>query len=150
MKETPQEAKIRERMQPGALTRDGYLGGDDRHVHDIIAADEAELARLGVTAEQLADRMELLMNAAFDSIEDEVTVEGNWLVEYASFRGFIVCPFIHAGRYRKGLVRVRNLASGVEVVFSPLSVHLVREHHFFEGAGSTHRLEPALLMAVLF
>ena len=145
MKETPQEAEIRQRMQPGVLTRDGYLGHDDRHIHDIVAADEAELERLGITAEQLATRMEHLMNTAFDSIEDVVLVDGNWEVEYESFRGFIVCAFMHPGRYRKGVIRVKNRTNGKQVEFTPLSVHLVREHHFFEGRGSRHRLEPAHL-----
>jgi len=150
MKATPQEGETRQRRAPGALSRDGYLGEDDRHIHDIVSADEATLARIGRAADELAARMEYFMNIAFDCIEDSVLVDGNWEVEYLSFRGFLPCPFRHAGRYRKGVVRIRNRAKNMALAYSPLNIHLIRDHHFFEGHGSPYRLEPVVLAEVLF
>ncbi len=39
MKTSPEERRIVERMAPGALCRDGFLGDDLRPVREILEAD---------------------------------------------------------------------------------------------------------------
>ena len=58
MKQTPQEKHLYENFKPGKITKEGFLGEDARHIHDIIEADEHTLARLGVSLNQIADRLQ--------------------------------------------------------------------------------------------
>ncbi len=150
MKQTPKEIQIIERMQPGILTRDGFLGYDERHLNEIIETDEGELQALGITAEEIADRMDFFTERAFDSYDGPIVIEEQFQVEYKSFRGKLVCPFMHGGGYRKGIIYFTNLKHNFQVQWTPLNIHLIREHHFFQGKGSKFRLEPRILSKVLF
>ena len=150
MKQTPKEIQIVERMQPGILTRDGFLGYDERHLHEIIETDEHDLQALGVTAEDIADRMQYFTDKAMDFYDGPTVIDEIYQVEYKTFRGKLVCPFMHSGVYRKGIVYFTNLNSNTQVQWTPLNIHLIREHHFFQGKGSKFRLEPKVLKEVLF
>ena len=63
MKQTPQEKKLYENFKPGKITKEGFLGDDTRHVHDIIEEDAHTLAHLEVTTEQIADRLQYFIDA---------------------------------------------------------------------------------------
>jgi len=54
MKRTEQEQMILERMAPGALCAEGFLGTDHRELSDIIAADSAAIGAAGLTHERIA------------------------------------------------------------------------------------------------
>ncbi len=150
MKQTPKEIQIVERMQPGVLTRDGFLGYDERHLHEIIETDELELKAQEITADELADRMQYFTDAAMDSYDGPVVIDEVYQVEYQTFRGKLVCPFMHGGGYRKGIIYFTNLKLNLQVQWTPLNIHLIREHHFFQGMGSKFRLDPKILKEVLF
>lgn len=36
MKPTPLETKLLDNFKPGKITKDGFLGDETRHIHDII------------------------------------------------------------------------------------------------------------------
>ena len=40
MKQNPAEQTIRERLEPGHISVEGFLGHDERPLSDIIAADK--------------------------------------------------------------------------------------------------------------
>lgn len=150
MKQTPKEIKITARMQPGVITLSGFLGEDERHFHEIIAEDEKKLAALGFSAEVVADRLEYFTSASFDNFTDFELIENMYQVETEVTRGKLPCPFSHAGLYRKTVTTLTNTKTGVTIRWSGLNIHLIREHHFFEGRGSTFRLEPDLLVKTIF
>lgn len=150
MKKTPKELKIQSRMKPGVITYGGFLGTDKRHYLDIIADDEKKLDSLGKSAEEIADRLEYFQQASFDSFQSSTVVEGKWEVETEVVRGYIACPFVHQGMYRKSYTTIRNLQSNKSFTFTALNIHLIRAHHFFEGKGSHFRLEPEELVKELF
>jgi len=60
-------------------------------------------------------------------------------------RGMIPCPFGERGLHHKIIAEVTHLKKGGKIKFSQLSVHLIREHGFFEGRGSVFRLDPEIL-----
>jgi len=150
MKDTPKEARIRARMKAGIITLNGFLGKDKRPLNEIIAQDENELYALGYTAEQLADRMQQFTDASFNSFEGMVVIDGIYEVETEVTRGKLPCPFMHNGMYRKTMTTLRNNKNNVSVKWTSLNIHLIREHHFFEGKDSGFRLEPAVLVQALF
>jgi len=150
MKKTPSEKKIQAKMQPGIITYGGFLGTDKRSYLQIIADDEKSLEALGKTAEELADRLEYFQQVSFDSFEAQAVVDDKWEVETEVVRGYLPCPFMHQGMYRKSYTTVKNLQSQKSFTFSSLNIHLIRVHHFFEGRNSHFRLDPAEIVKELF
>jgi len=95
MKETPKELKIHLNLKVGVMSTHGFLGDDDRHFHEIIEEDESILTRLGVTTEEIADRLQYFTDEAFESYDGPITIGGKYEVHYESFRGKMPCPFDH-------------------------------------------------------
>lgn len=62
MRQTPLEKKLLDNFKPGKITKDGFLGHDTRHVHDIIKEDLLTLSRLGGEAEAIADRLQYFID----------------------------------------------------------------------------------------
>ncbi len=150
MKQTPQEIKIDKRMQPGVITLSGFLGDDTRHYHEIIETDEQTLENLGKTPEEIADRMQYFTDASWNSYDTPLEIENKFVVETEVVRGKLPCPFSHPGVYRKAVTRLTNTELGLTISWSSLNLHMIKEHHFFEGSGSVFRIEPELLVKVLF
>lgn len=150
MKTTPNEDKIRARMQPGIITYSGFLGDDKRTINQIISDDERALAKLGYTAEDVADRLDYFQQKSYDSYQGRTKIEDTYEVETEVVRGHLPCPFKHQGVYRKSYTTVTNLKNGKSVTYSSLNIHMIKVHHFFEGKGSHYRLDPQELVKVIF
>lgn len=145
MKKNPADKVIRERLEPGALSSDGFLGTDDRPLRDIIAADCAEIEIAGLTVEQIGEFLEELHRAADAGWESAVPLfDGRIRVRVTETMGRVPCPFGCNVRSHKAVIEVRF---GDDVLqFTPLDAHLIRAHGFFEGKGSANRLEPRVLI----
>lgn len=150
MKQTPIEQKITGKMQPGIITLSGFLGNDDRHYHEIIEDDERELAKYGRTAEEIADRLDYFTQKTSESYSGPVIIDEIYEVETEITRGKLPCPFSHPGIYRKTITTLTNIKTGSTICWSGLNIHLIGKHHFFEGKGSTFRLEPEQLIKTIF
>jgi hypothetical protein len=150
MKQTPDEKKIQAKLKPGVITLKGFLGSDNRHLHDIIADDEKTLNQIGKTQEEIAARMRYFTDIAFENYDGSVIVDNHYEVEYRSVRGRVVCPFPDPGSYQKGFILFRNIEKNIRIKWTPLSIHLIEKHCFFEGKGSENRLEPQKLTEALF
>ncbi len=135
-------------MAPGAITARGFLGSDERALADIIAADEEAAAALGLDLGAAADRLAELARKGEAGLGESVTVDGRWLVRSEESRGRLPCPW-RDGFFHKNSVSVEALEGGERLAFSELSLHLLREHHFCQGAGSPFRLDPAALKRLL-
>jgi len=150
MKETKQEQRIRARLQPGIITLGGFLGKDKRSLTDIITDDDNQLQTLSRTAIEVAERMQYFSDASFNAFDGKVTVEDIYEVETEITRGKLPCPWSHGGMHRKFTTKLTNTQSNTTVVWTALNIHLIKEHGFFEGKGSSFRLEPATLVKALF
>lgn len=148
MKQSPKEKRIQDLMRPGRLTLEGMLGDDRRMLSEIIEADQSLVNNLGVTHADIADRLEALTRAGRAGLETEVTVEDAFDIHVRDDRGMVPCPFGDR-RCAKSVTVTRCRASGEEVVWTDLSVHMIREHGFYEGRGSPFRVEPARAVRVL-
>jgi len=149
MKQTPAMDEIQRQMQPGIITRDGFLGRDRRKLVDILDDDNAEVNRLGLTHEAIARRMRELRDAGRKGIGLATRVGQGFEVQVDSVRGKLPCPFGHAGLVQKINTTVKNLASGREITYTDLNIHMIGEHGFYEGRGSAFRLEPSHLKEIL-
>jgi len=148
MKQTPLEEKLIDNFKPGKITKDGFLGDDNRHVHDIIKADLLTLSRLGVEVETIADRLQYFIEEGKKGLETKVDL-GDFTVQISWDRGLLPCPFGEPRRHHKIIAAVLNKKLSKKIEYSQLNVHLIKEHGFFLGKGSTFRLEPEDLVDVL-
>jgi hypothetical protein len=149
MKQTVELKKAQDRMAPGVITRDGFLGTDARSLVDILAADDGEAKRLGVTHQAIAGRMIALRDAGMRGLGEYIDAEGHFEVRVDSVRGKLPCPFGDPGVFPKTNVSVRNTVLAREIVYTDLSIHMIYAHGFYEGRGNPFRLEPHDLVEVL-
>jgi hypothetical protein len=150
MKQIPKEKRIMDKLQAGVLTADGFLGNDHRSFEGIIEADQLELLKYDKTIEQIAERLQYFYDSSIDAYDGSIIIDGNYEIENRSVRGFLICPFAHPGRYQKGELSIKNLTNEKMITITPLNIHLIKEHGFFEGVGSPHRIEVKELLEVIF
>jgi len=151
MKLRPVDKEAFGRMLPGVITAQGFLGDDSRPPEEIIAEDEREFARLGLDFETVAAALEGLRTEGERGLGEPITA-GNFIIQTGDARGMLPCPWGDGLRH-KNAVSVRQADQPVEscvegedmLVFSDLSIHLLRDHHFCQGRGSPFRLEPGLI-----
>lgn len=149
MKQTPQEKKIYDNFKPGKITKEGFLGDDTRHIHDIIEEDMHVLDRLRVSKEQIADRLQYFIEEGKKGLETPVDL-GDFTTQVIWRRGMLPSPFGDPKRlYHKIVATVFNKKLNKEITYTQLNVHLIRDHGFFEGKGSVFRLEPEDVVKIL-
>ena len=148
MKQTPLENKLLDNFKPGKISKDGFLGNDNRHIHDIIKEDLLTLSRLGVEVETIAERLQYFIEEGKKGLETKVDL-GDFTVQIAWDRGLLPCPFGEPSRHHKIIAILYNKKLDKRIRYSQLNVHMIKEHGFFEGKGSTFRLEPEQLMTIL-
>jgi hypothetical protein len=150
--------ELESRMRPGALSQGGFLGENER-LADVLAEDSRMLAELGVTHEELAEKLGALIKKG-DSASPQTARTDRFEVSVTSYSGFQMCPWspdIHRRQCAAGGgVQfssldwcIRNVHSGQEMCGPGLIVHLIRDHHFFEGSGSPYRVDPRELARLL-
>lgn len=148
MKNTQLEKDARERMKPGVITARGFLGRDERSLSDIIQADEEAFRRLGLEFDAVADRLEAWKEGGARGLGEPVTLEDRWLARTGDARGVLPCPW-EDGVFHKNSVDVTDTKSGDLIIYSDLSIHLLRVHHFCQGLGSPFRLDPETLARMI-
>ena len=149
MEKSPRDERIESLLRSSKIVADGFLGFDQRPLQEIIDADVAELKELGCTAEKVAEKMQQLTEAARPMLGNPVQV-GCLFVTYEDFKGAIVCPWPHPGRFAKAITTVRREGSEQTIKWSDLNIHMIAEHGFFEGKGSAFRIEPTELVKIIF
>ena len=148
MKQSPLLEEAQTRMAPGAITKEGFMGHDQRSLTEIIDADGAKVARLGLTHEKIAARLEKVTHQAVFAMGAPVCV-GPIEVTANEAMGKLPCPFEHPGLYPKAILEGHRCDTSQRLRWTSLQVHLIGEHGFYEGRGSTFRLEPEELARFL-
>jgi hypothetical protein len=149
MKQTVQMKLIQEKMKPGVITRDGFLGPDRRNLIDILIEDEETVKRLGLSHQQIAQRMLEFRNAGMRGLGEFISIEPHFEVRVDSVRGKLPCPFGDPGIFPKTNITVRNLEKNEDITYTDLHIHLIGSHGFYEGKGSVFRLDPKSLVDAL-
>ncbi|OIP89743.1 MAG: hypothetical protein AUK55_13965 [Syntrophobacteraceae bacterium CG2_30_61_12] len=148
--QSPDLDQVEARMRPSPDFRHGYLGRDQRRLIQILTAGEARVRALGLSHEAIADRLDQLTLGAQSGYGETVLLEQKYIVTATVARGKIPCPWDHPGLYRKTHIDLRRTDSDDRLVWTDLSIHLIREHGFYQGEGSPYRLDPEAIHRVLF
>jgi len=150
MKRSPEMVRLEGVLRSSKLAAGGFLGDDRRPLEEIIEADARELAGLGYTRAEVADRMRHIGELAQKGIETTVRIDEGLAARMVEARGRMPCPWQHAGRYFKTFCEAWRTDTGQLVRWSDLSLHMIEAHGFFQGRHSAFRIEPRELVAVVF
>ena len=150
MKESPQNKRLDALLRSSKLVAGGFMGSDGRSVNEIIDSDKNELSRLGLTCEQIAERMQEITDAAKSGLETWVKIDDKLEAKTDEARGFLPCPWPHAGRFVKRVTIVKRINTSETIQWSDLNIHLIGRHGFFQGKGSNFRIEPKELIEMIF
>ena len=142
MKESPSEKELRERLGPSFFSGEGFLGNDSRPVQEIISHDLAVLESAEITADQIAELLTEVYDKAVKGFGAEVEVLPGVYGKYNESMGKIPSPFTGEGVFPKGEVTITDKKNGNEIIITPLSIHLIKSHGFFQGKGSRYRIDP--------
>jgi hypothetical protein len=148
MKNTEAERDARERMKPGVITAQGFLGTDTRSIADIVQADTEAFRRSGIDADKVARFLERLRDAGQKGLGEPTGVDGKYVVTVGDARGLLPCPF-QDGTFHKNSVEVVDERSGARIIYSDLSIHLLGVHGFCQGTGSPFRLDPVTIAGMM-
>lgn len=148
MKESPGDKSIRDDLAEGQWSVEGFLGDDTRTLEQIIRADNVTMQALGVTPQAIAQSMRRLTREGMAGLGDPVETRG-FEIEVDEWKGLILCPFKDQRRAAKRQTVVRRLSDKKELRWSDLSIHLIEDHGFFQGIGSSYRIEPQELVEFL-
>jgi hypothetical protein len=150
MKESPHDRKLEELLRSSRLAAGGFMGHDSRSVSEVIDADAAELSRLVLTKEQVAERMRQITKVAIRGLGTWVRVGEGLEGKVNESKGLLICPWPHKGKLAKRITVVKAIKTGECIRWSDLNTHLIGEHGFFEGKGSNYRIEPKELVRMIF
>jgi hypothetical protein len=140
------------------LSQGGFLGEGER-LADVLAQDAQTLAELGLGYEEIAEKLATLIRAGQLAPHHTARID-YFEARVTSYMGFQMCPWspdIHRAQCTAGGgVQfssldwcIRNVRSGQEMCGPGLIVHLIRDHHFFEGHESPYRVDPRALARLL-
>jgi hypothetical protein len=138
-----------EAFGPSSISGEGFMGDDRRQVERIVADDAIRLERLGVTRDMLVSRLGTICRTAADAFGASVKVGEHIAAVWHESKGMVPCPFDDGQSFEKGEASVTDAATGKSLVITPLSLHLVERHGFFQGRGSRYRIDPSLAVELL-
>jgi len=149
MKPNPYEKSVLERMAPGVLCAEGFLGDDIRELADILDGDAAPVEAAGLTHERIAAMLNDWMQRAIAELGRPVQLSQRVTGVWHEGMGRIPSPWPGDGIFPKGECELTDQATGKTLLVTPLSIHMIAAHGFYQGHGSGYRLSPTDLIAML-
>jgi hypothetical protein len=152
-------AALEKDMRPGALSRLGFLGKDEKLL-DVLAMDNVHVVEeLGLTHQELARHLHVVgaigrqeyvkaAKAGRQPPETEFRYHGKkFKVKAAAFRGYQDSPF-DDGTKTNSEATVWNLDNGKKLHYSLLLPDMIERYGFYEGKGTPYRVEPRAILEV--
>jgi hypothetical protein len=150
--------EVEARMRPGNFSQAGFLGPEES-LRQVLELDARTLEELGVTADDLGDRLGQLLESAIASTRTQ-TRAGPYRIRLQRYKGPQICPFAPEphenpcpGRGDKRLASIdwsiSDARNGAQLSGPGLIVHLISAHGFFEGLHSPYRVAPRKLAEFL-
>lgn len=149
MKHDPRLQRVLDRMRPGVLSRDGFLGTDPRPLEEILDADRSAIAALGATQEELAAKLQDIFDQAHAALGTPVRIGERLVATHREAMGRIPCPWGGCGTFPKGEVELADTVTGETILLTALGIHMLAAHGFCGGRGSRYRLEPSAAVRLL-
>lgn len=142
---------IEESLKPGKRSGFGFLGEEESFA-EIVSNDSQTLDECGIQHSDISSRLQYFVDKAslvdYTREGDYVIIDGKYKLTVISWLGYQNCPWDDGEKTDKAYF-IKNTESGKSISFSGLIPHLVTEHRFFEGKGTSYRLDPLEAILVL-
>jgi hypothetical protein len=102
-----------------------------------------------MTKEKLAAALREIYVKAERALGNPLPLLEKVTVVHVEARGRIPSPFSGDGTFQKGQAKIMDAATGEALLITPLSIHLIEKHGFFQGKGSKYRIEPEAAARVM-
>jgi hypothetical protein len=138
-------------MRPGGYSAEGFLGKEERLLDVLVADNLFVLEQNGLTHQDLARP---LLRVGYGAVHSKVVKTAE--IRYGKLRlkihatlsrGFQVSPF-RDGTKTNAFITVENLASGKKLKYSLLVPHMIERYGFYEGKGTSYRVDPKAIIEV--
>ncbi len=141
-------AELEQEMRPGAASTAGFLGADEDLLKVLAKDNDFVTETLKKTHQELALHLRII--AAIGSKEHEPFLYhgGRFKVSFIYSRGYQDSPFRDGTRASSEAI-VENLASGKKLKYSLLVPDMIERYGFYEGKGTSYRVDPKDIVEVL-
>ena len=126
------------------------MGDDPRSFEDVIDFDSVTVHKLDTSCEKLADRMKQITDQAVKGLGNWVHIDEKRQARIDEAKGTTPCPWPHPAAFAKRVTTLAHADYDYTINWTDLSIHMIKDHCFFEGRGSKFRLEPEILKKFLF
>lgn len=141
-------------LRPGESSMRGFIN-ESESLMDVYNEDNKTLNDKGITYDQIADILEALI-VEFKVFSKKGRgapyMNDDFVVTNIQYKGYQNCPFSKfcddSCEKASTDYRVFKNSTNQSIVFSELIVHLIRDHHFFEGHVQ-YRLDPSFIIDFL-
>jgi hypothetical protein len=129
-------------LKPSPFSAPGFLGTDTRPFEEIVSADQEVLKQFGVSKKQLVVALKKTFQKTQAGLGNPIEVKNRLFGVYHESRGTVPSPFPGEGAFEKGEAEIYNKEHDPLLRITPLSIHLIEKHCFFQGIGSLYRIDP--------
>jgi hypothetical protein len=149
-------ADLEREMRPGAASDAGFLGKDEKLL-DVLATDNAYVVdRLGLTHQQIALHLLALWRIGEKTPPSKTKGFGaefryhgrRFQVKMVHSRGYQYSPFRDGTKTDRDAT-VKNLDNGKSLTYSLLVPQMIERYGFYEGHGTSYRVDPKQVIEVL-
>jgi hypothetical protein len=147
-------ADLEKVMRPGASSRTGFLGKEEKLLEVLAADNRYVVDEAGLTHQELARHLHAMAavwrwQVKNKQPEAEFLYHGRkFKVKGISSRGFQDSPFADATRSGSN-VTIHNLSNGKKLECALLVPYMIERYGFYEGKGTSYRVDPRQIVAVL-
>jgi hypothetical protein len=138
-------------MRPGAMSRLGFLGAEESLLGILAEDNRFVVENKKLTHQELARHLHLAGAVAIKHAQKdpyEFLYHGKrFKVTGQTFKNTIDSPF-DDGTRTNCAANVWNVATGKTVSFSLLVPYMVERYGFYEGKGTTYRVDPRAILDV--
>ncbi len=138
-------------MRPGALSTLGFMGKDESLLEILVADNRFVVEQKGLTHQELGRHLHIVGQIAVKHGQEkpfEFLYHGKrYKATAQTFRGIVNSPF-EDGTKANTAANVWNVATGKTIAFSLLIPHIVERYGFYEGKGTTYRVDPRTILDV--
>jgi hypothetical protein len=146
-------ADLQKVMRPGAASKAGFLGRDEKLLEVMATDNQYVVDELGLTHQVLAKHLHAmgavwLWQLKNKQLEAEFLYHGRkFKVKGVATFGYQDSPF-GDGTKSGSDVTVHNLSSGKKLGYALLVPYMVERYGFYEGKGTTYRVDPRKVVEV--
>jgi hypothetical protein len=151
-------AELEKKMRPGIGAESsvaGFLGKDERLLEVLAADNRYVVDELGLTHQELAKHLHVLgvigrLQVANGLADKTFIYHGRKLkvIKFTSTHGTQPSPF-GDGTWTQNDAIIQNVDNGKKLGFSLLVPFMIERYGFYEGKGTSYRVEPRQIVELL-